>query len=215
MATVNWDYFYPEVFVTVGGAEVELIHHYIREAAIAFCELSEAWKLDILPIDVETGKKRYQLVAPLSDTEIVRVLHTKYNGNFINVMTYAEIAANNLDDTASGNPCGYYQDLPDNLDLYPVPQSDIAMALECKVAIRPSRTANGIEAEIGKRYFNAIANGAKAMLFALPSKPWTDGAAFAFYNKLMIDAAAKAKNESSRGLGRGTLRTKLHLVNGH
>jgi hypothetical protein len=215
MATVNWDYWLEELMIAVNGAERELLNHQTRAAAIEFCNLSEAWRLDNLPIDIEQGKRAYVIEPPLSDTEIHKIVEVSIEGRKINPTSWAQVidsSPSNLN--FEGTARCYVSEYTDKIEVHPIPNADITNGLVCKSAIRPTRIAEGMNAEVGKRYFDAILNGAKARLYLIPNKPWSDGAAAMLHKKLMTDAAASARREVNTGHGRVALRTTLHLIGG-
>ena len=63
---------------------------------------------------------------------------------------------------------------------------------------------------IGKKYFEAIANGAKARLYEIPNKPWTDAALSGFHRNKSEMMASRARDDAASGYGRGPKRVVSH-----
>lgn len=215
MLTVNWDYWLEEVAQTIAGADRDLVRYHVRAAAIEFCQLSEAWHLEALPLDIEQGQNLYTLQAPLSDVDIVGIVFASIQDKFITPKSKADIErqyGNAL--TQTGPVRHYYQQSANQLMLFPTPDFALANGLKYTVAVRPTRSSNGMNADLGKEYFDAIANGAIARLYKLPNRPWSDGAAFTMFEQRMKESARRAKSRAFRGLGRGARNTGLFLIGG-
>lgn len=210
MGTVNFNYWFEELVSAVNGAETDLLFQQIRSAAIEFCNLSEAWRMDNLPVDIEQGTREYAIEAPISGTEIVKIVQVLVNGCAVHPTSWAAL----IDQSPAamnhqGNIKAYVQEYANKVALYPIPNTDIVGGLVCKSAVRPTRIANGMDEEVGKRNFDAILSGAKSRLYLIPGKPWSDGAAGVYHKKLMEEAAQKARTEVNVGHGRVALRTKV------
>lgn len=203
MSQINYDYFLDDIMPDIVGAEVPFVMRHIRNAAIEFCERSWAWHLEALPIQLQANKAYYNLLPPVMDDsqEICQVIWVMVNEKIITPLTNQDKLS------LSGDPEHYLQDYTEQITLLPTPSNAVAMRYE--VALRPSRTSEGLNGSVGKRYFEAICNGAKAKLFEIPNKPWSDGQNSVFHRSKFEDAAAMAKDEVLSGLGRGPRRTKL------
>lgn len=211
VGTVNFDYWLDDVLPCMTGQEIELAIKHIRGAAIDFCEHSLAWRLDALPIDVIADQRQYMLVSPYDDTEIVQVLHAYLNYKELPVNSTSALAQRNINFLSQqGTPTCYVQEFTERMSLYPMPNSNFSASLTYKVALRPSRVANGMHDSIGKKYFEAIAHGAKARLYEMPGKPWTDGN-LSIYHRAKFDMiATRARDEAASGYGRGVKRVVSH-----
>ena len=211
MSQINFEYFLDDVVPSVIGAEIPLILLHIRNAAIRFCEKSWAWQLDGLPIDVIGSEPTYPLVTPSDQAEIVKIMSVKLNGKTLDVSSLPAIEAVYHDSSyRKGSPHSYWQDYVEQLNLFPMPDFSKVAGLTYRMALRPSRTAEGMDGSVAKRYFDAISDGAKASLFEIPNKPWSDGQASSFHSQRFNVMATHAQTEVMRGLGRGPIRVVGH-----
>lgn len=209
--SVLFDYWLDDVLPSITGGEVDLIMKHIRDAAIDFCERSYVWRVDGLPITVIADQRQYTLLSPVEEAEIVRVEQVFISGKEITVASISGLSQQNINFmTGKGNSRCYVQEYTDKLGLYPMPSTQILGGLTYKVSLRPSRVAEGMNDSVGKRYFEAIAHGAKARLFEIPSKPWSDAQLSTYHRAKFEMMARQAKDEVSSGLGRGSKRVVSH-----
>lgn len=212
MSDISFDYWLDDVVPTVGGAEISLVMLHIRNAAIRFCEQSWAWQIDGLPINIVANDGTYDLVSTVTTTEIVKIVSVDVNAYPLTVKSRASIRLAYQDaDTKKGSPKFYWQDYVEKLTLFPIPDTALVAGLTYRMALRPSRVAAGMTDSVAKRYFDAISDAAKASLFEMPNKPWSDGQAAVFFRNRFENAAIMAKNEVMFGLGRGPMRTVSHF----
>lgn len=211
VGTVNFDYWLDDIMPSMTGLEVELALKHIRSAAIDFCEQSLAWRFDTLPINVIADQRQYVLDVPFEGAEIVQVLHAYINNKEIAVTSTSALAQGDINFlNQKGLPTCYVQEYTERMSLYPMPANSITSGLTYKVALRPSRVADGIHDSIGKKYFEAIAHGTKARLFEMPKKPWSD-INLAVYHRSKFEMIARhARDEAASGYGRGIKRVVSH-----
>jgi hypothetical protein len=209
--SINFDYWLDDVMPSVGGAEIEFVLREIRHAAIDFCERTNVWRLEGLTQNVVAGQSEYLLDSPLDRCEIVQVLEVKYDKSVIPVTPQSRLSQNNSNYASlKGIPACYWQDYPEKLNFYPVPNTGLVNGLMYKVSLRPSRVANIINESVGKRYFEAISHGTKARMFAMPKKPWTDPALASYHMQQFDQKISRARDEASTGYGRGAKRVVSH-----
>jgi len=79
----------------------------------------------------------------------------------------------------------------DTIRLYPVPVQDFTLFL--RAAFRPQRDATTFDDDLYKDWVDIIAEGAKARLFAMPAKPWTNPDAAALAHALYEQGLSRAK----------------------
>ena len=211
VGTVKFEYWLDDVMPNIAGAEVEFVLKHIRDAAIAFCEQSLAWRVDALPANVIVDQRQYQIDSPWDDTEIVQVMQVFYDDRELLVASNSGLSQRNINfKTQADTPRNYVQEYAEKISLYPLPNSNLTDGLTCQIALRPSRFAIGMNDSIGKKYFEAIANGAKARLYEIPNKPWTDAALSGFHRNKSEMMAIRARDDVASGYGRGPKRVVSH-----
>lgn len=197
---------YDEVLIDVPGCQANVALNAIRNAAIEFCERTRCWVADADPIASIANQAAYQF-EPESGTEIVGVIQAYYNGIKINPMTAEQLDAEYSKPQStfvagtpwneqSGVPKFYYIERPDEFILAPYPSEGIASVIKMKLALKPSRTATGMEKWVLDKHFEVLAHGAKYKLCAMHKKPWSS-ADQAAYHKREFDLGVTAASAHS------------------
>jgi len=113
---------------------------------------------------------------------------------------------------ADGPPVYFVQDTPGKLIVVPTPTGPSSGdGLTAKVVIAPTRAAVGIETEIFNRYHDQISRGAKARLFGIAKKPWTDFDKSIEQKAMFEDAISEAKTNVIRSYAGARLRNRAQF----
>jgi len=175
VATTAWSAFLPDVLPHVAGVSDPLAEGEIRKAAIEFCHKSLAWTHMHDPVTVAARVNPYDYSKP-SGTQVVEPLQVWLEERkVIEFKTPAELSELYGDwRKAEGTPQFITQERPSQFYLVPTPTMTLANGLTLRVALKPSRSASGVDSMIHEEYAEVIANGAIARLLAIPGKPWTN-----------------------------------------
>lgn len=202
MATLYTSW-YDEILPEVPGVLQALALNAIKQAVIEFFDRSWVWIGDqaAIPIVALTNEYAY---TPAVDTEVARALKIWVNKLPLTPKTMGELSDFYGDYmVVEGAPEFFIQDRPDKLILVPKPTSVPTIGITGKVALKPTQAAAQIIAA-GDVYANkhreAIAIGAKARLFRIPKKPWTDTSQASDLAAKFDAKIAEAKLDSARGL---------------
>jgi len=196
-----------EVMPDVPGCSLPIAKTAIRNAVIELCNKSKVWVTDHAPIDSVALQAAYPF-APATETLVCAVITAYYDGRKMEPAIQTDIASRYDNWTEkTGTPTDYLQESESEIILFKKPDAAIAGALTMKVALKPTRAANGVESWIVEKYLEEIAHGAKAKLFAMQKKPWTDSGLSAFHLGEFSTGIARAKIHAAKSLGRGRLRT--------
>lgn len=205
-----WSAWFPDVQPHVAECPIVIMEHELRRAAQAFFEGSRVWKVTLDPVPVVAGQKTVTIAPTDPEQDLVRIETAWYDGKPLPVYSADEMDASFDEDWQehTGDPMAVTQMIPGVARLYPVPVSDAATGLKCRVSVRPSDTATGIPDELRVKYKEAIAAGAKARLMLYPNKPWSNvdlGVAMA----AAFDAAiGKSNIDAARSLGRARIASR-------
>lgn len=198
---------FDEVLIDVPGVLQNVALNAIRNAAIEFCEHARCWVVDAEPITSIANQAVYQF-EPDSGTEIVGVIQAYYNGVRIDPMTAEQLDLECSQPQSTfvtgtswneqpGTPKYYHVERPDEFVLVPYPDTGIASAIKMKIALKPSRSASGMEKWIIDKYFEELAHGAKGKLCAMQKKPWSDAEKAAYHLREFRLGINKASAHSS------------------
>lgn len=212
MTTVKWAAWFDDVLPDVPGCGQPLATIHIRGAAIDFCKKSLAWRVDMDPLSAIANQGEYDFDLD-TGTVLVRVLQVWYQKKPL-----ISTDANTLNDWSAhwpsevGTPLYWTQENPsDSLILVPMPAAALADAITAKLAVKPSQASTFADARLYEEWRETIASGAKARLFALKKKPWTDPG-LATYHKSQFDSkVAEAQLAAAKGFTGKPKRVKAHF----
>jgi hypothetical protein len=202
----TWSNFYDLVAPQLPGCPLAAMDIALRQAAIAFCEQSLAWRFDHPPIAVEPGTSAYPLVPP-ADSTVHAILHAALDGREIGCGTGdCDMAERNRDGHLSGIPL-YIFGGTGFLALVPAPSANGILSLS--MALKPSPASAGLGEREFDEYQEAIVHGALFRLMSSPKKPYTH-LQLAFYHQEQFGArTVAAAMREGRGRTRALLRTRL------
>jgi len=170
----TWSAFYPDVLPDLPGAPAPMVDHYLRNAAIEFCERSKAWVVDLAPVDAVAGQMKYVLPLPI-DTELAEIQEARFSSNRITPKAPAFLVAQHGNwATEVGTPIHYTHESTDSILLIPAPADTAIGAIKIRATIRPALNAAAIDDWLYSRYRFAIAAGCKALMMVMANKPWTN-----------------------------------------
>lgn len=202
---------YDDVLVDVTGCQPDLALKHIKQAVIDFCDKSLALVKDLEEIIAAPGYSTYTLVSPSPNIyDLAQIMNVYIDGKKIDVITRDDLVEKYGDvSNTSGTPKFFYQETLDEIILFPTP--DTACVIGIKAAIKPTSTNTEIDDWIGIKFFDGIAHGAKARLFEIPKKPWSDLALSSYHAAKFDSVVYSARNFKSSGMARGPSRVKVWL----
>jgi hypothetical protein len=177
----------------------------LREAAIAFCEQSLAWKYRNTDIPVEIGTADYPFDPPVGAV-VYAVTYAEFND--------VEIEVNTAQDDMriwnwrhqTGTP-QYVLGSPTVLTLVPTP--NVAGTLKVDVALKPSPTSEGIDDDIFNEYREAIVHWAAARLMLSPNKPYTNPNMATYHMQQFFSLTGAAGLRAARNYTRAPFQTSI------
>jgi len=161
----------------------------LRNAARHFCEESTAWRKQLDPINIVNGGT-YTLALPTNSQLVSVIKPVIHNGKPVGYKSLHELDNDYLLwRDKRGEQAEFFTMLSaTSLRLYPAPSIPKTGALLVQVALKPSMSSLVIDDYIAGDYGEHIANLAKAILMAMPGKPWSNPE-LAIYYRSLTDAA--------------------------
>jgi hypothetical protein len=185
----------------VPGAPKTTLESALRSVIRSFCETTQLYIRALSPISIVANTATYTLTPP-SNTSIVMVEHAMCQDQPI----YPESAdmldrgtENWRDQEASGQH-QYMADSEKVLRLRYIPTENVANGLEVWVSLKPSATTDTVPDFIVEDYYEAILDAAKAKLFKMTNKPWTNVEASEFFRTEYHEKRSVAKRRKITGL---------------
>lgn len=209
----TWEKFFDEVLPDVPGCPQPVAKNAIRNAAIEFCDRSWVYRADHAAINAVANQGAYPY-APPAGTKVVVPLTVWYDKKRLDPMDMHDLEglyAHWPSETASA-PLYFVQQALETLIVVPAPTAALAGAITLKVALKPTRASADIDDTIWEKYLEEISCGAKAKLFAMKKKPWSDPGRAGDYMVLFDRHVARAKLAASRGFVRSVKRVRAHYL---
>jgi len=194
--------FLPFVLPEVPGCPGPLAEQRVLTACIEFCERTQYWRYESDPMPMEAGIDEYEVDIP-SGSQLVSIIDPiKFNGAKIYGTTKELLDKNESDDwqdNQGDTPFAYYNKSLGVFRPVPYPETTISDAIKLDLALKPLPDATTVEDFLFTEFFQAIADGALAKLFALPGKAWGDPTMSAHHAGLFDDAMNKAATKAKSG----------------
>jgi hypothetical protein len=216
MATIPFTTWYDDVAPYV-GAPLPVVLQKIKQAATMFCEKSRTWRyLGLTPIDAVAAQQTYLIGTAAgagqlpADTKVVHVFQVNWDGEPLDALTPSQLQEKS--DTwfaDAGDPEAFTFFNEGEVSLWRIPEANAAGVIVIPdVALAPLEAATTIDARIYERHREAISVGARALIYQMPRKPWTDMelgmATMADFNAM----AGSAQVRSAAGRGHARIRTR-------
>lgn len=169
---------YDDVLPWMRGCGSALADWAVRQAAITFCEKSHAWHASITIIDGASppAQATSYTITPPTGAEVIALLDVLYNDEPLDPASRLDVARTIGGDWADqeGEPKCYLSQYGTSIQMVPNPPIGDVESLTCLAAIRPTAAVSSIDDTIGARWKQDIATGARALLWSMPDKPWTN-----------------------------------------
>lgn len=209
MATLAFSTVTARVLPYVTGCPIPVVEIAIREAAIDFCERTHAWREDLTAINVVDGTSSYALAPamPVATGEVVTPLVVKYDSAVLTPLDSITVRVMYPDhpDAVNKSPSQYYQFTEQQtINLVPVPDASITGGLEIFAAIRPLRSATGMDLAVLTKWGWVVEAGALHRLCVMPGKNWSNPKLAEFFGRRFMSGCNTTNAEARKGYtGRG------------
>lgn len=174
----KWDRFYDLVLPDLPGMPpAPLVDAKLREAAITLCSKGRVHRNALDLIDIRADVADYDLETDdPRNLEVAEVREVWCDGRRLEARSAGQLAERYGDDwrTRRGAVLFYLCHEPQVLTLVGIPDADVAAGLRVEVAFCPTLESAGVADWVFDQYALDLATGAKALLMAMPKKPWSD-----------------------------------------
>jgi len=221
MADREFVSFIPKIQPSVPGCPQPLILQHIRDAAIRACERTLVWRYMIPLFDLTPGEYEYTFNVP-SGTKVHAIFEAMVNGNPLQRLTleqalvkYPEWA--DLYDTIpfdpvaakASQPRAITQTTPNEFIVLPLPDDEDTYTVRMFTALKPTKTATGIEETIFDELEDAIMHGALQHLLLIPQVHWSDLNLASYHAKQFVYHLAEARARANLGNVRGSMSVRM------
>ena len=211
---MKWSGFYDYVLPEVAGITNDLVDIYLRRSAIEFCEETSVYSADHDPISLIAGIAEYDLEPPEPQTDIVSVKKAWVGDASISYVSQDTLNQRPTywPDEEAPRPTAFTQQTQTSVIVFPKPTEALRNGLKMKVMLRPALDAAGIVDWMATKYIQEITDGAKAMLMAMPNKPWSQPDGAAVYRAQFEAGKTRATIEAQRSFTRASQQVQFKRV---
>ncbi len=188
----------------VAGAPDTLISTHLQRVLTDFYTRSTAWRDYIGPISVIGNVNEYDLNPHTQNSQAQFVLGAflfPYNGS--NEPLPLGVSTRKLYGITPGPPAKYYMQRPDQIVLYPVPDTTYGPILNVYASMVPTNLAARLPNMSYTQHVDALVWGTLARLYAIPKRPWSDKELRDYYEKKYRREILIYRDEANRGYGPG------------
>lgn len=183
-----------EIQFEITEAPYDSIVHFLRRSIIEFCEKSHYWREDIGPINVTEPTTEYDL--PVSQRFTVVSVMAVFFFDQDKKITLFRCATDDV-------KYRFWQSTPFSIEFFPH-EDLIEKSISVIAALKPELQGDVFKfsENLLTDYRDAIVAGAKAALYKIPRKPWTDIGQVQINDDIFERNAAEALRRANRGYSR-------------
>lgn len=192
---------FPLILVELPGCPDLTIRTAINRAAIEFCRKSKAWIEPLDPVGLTPGQAEYEIDLPAGSALVV-IEEARIGDRVLTPAIEAQIHGSW--GRGDGDPTSYACRTNGLLllDKRPVERGAVSLT----AALSPTLSATSLPDLLVDRHYEAICEGAKAILKRIPGQAWSDPAGAAAAYSLFADKTAEARIHVEHGFARGSMR---------
>lgn len=186
------------LLIKAPGAPLPYLVRCLRDATTEFCEKSESFEYRFEPITSIAGEPEYEIDVP-TGTRVVKLLRLTYKGDPLKPSSPSlldQLAPKW--DSEQHTPRWYFYSAR-LLTLAPIPPDTITHTITGAVALKPTRTASGIDEDFYEENEQALLDGALAYLFRDTAQVWGDpmlsNMHYALFTQAIEDAKSKSRHD--------------------
>lgn len=166
----------------------------MREVARDFCDLTRIWKVELAGITPVEDQRDYPLSAIIPvGSRVAGIIRVSQASLPLNPLTAPALV------TTKGNLQSHYFPGKDSISFWPIPSDAATELIYVTVALKPTRTATTLDDDLVEDWAEALINGTKGELFAMPNKTWTDPSQANYHKGLYLDKRGEARVAALKG----------------
>lgn len=202
----SWDEFLPLVLPDLPGCPKALALAAVRRGADELCRAAYVWTESLGPVDVVAWQADYACPIPDGARPVI-MLGLAFEGLPLTATTAEELDARHpgWTELSAARPLKFLVPALGKVRLVPRPSKAKAGVLTARMALAPAHGAEAVEDHIFDYWAAAVAHAAKAELFAVPGKAWTEPQLAEHHARQFRTQVVRARGRASIGWTRTTL----------
>lgn len=194
---------------SVPGCPYPMIVEYIRDSAIRVCERTLAWRYQPALFNLTASVAEYTYSKP-ANADVHAVFDVLVNSNALQKLTLEQATYQWPEWTAQeSTPAAICQLTPDKYIILPTPDNQRTYEVLMFLALKPKRTATGMEEVVFNELEDVIIHGTLQQLLVLPNTNWSDRELAAYHAKQYLFHLTERRARANLGNMRGTMTARL------
>lgn len=191
----------PDLMVEVDNCPDMTAISHLRKAARRFCEKTHVWTTTLADFNTVASQGAYPLSVPAGSSP-VRLAS-------VSVGDERDVSLLDLEEARAAMACGRQSSFAwiDAGQLHIGPTPARAVPVSVQLSLKPSQAADGIPDWMAEDHMETLHAGAKASLFGMPRKDWTNEAEAAEQEARFLSACNAAAINKTKGRARIKRRT--------
>lgn len=177
MAIITYSTYIPDVVVYATGCPGPTIVDALRKTAIDFFHESSAYRVWVPAFDLTINTTTYTVTGAPTETEVCQIMALFCSGMPVQELTHEQFLARDPEwPSLTGTQAQYYTALDsiDTFNIIPEPTATVAGAFTMQIAVHPTLTSTGVEANWFTPWRDEIVDGALSRLLRIKDRAWTD-----------------------------------------
>lgn len=200
------------VMTDVPGCPVAAVKEKLLKAAIEYCEKSNVWRYEHVPMELIIDEPEYELEPPNNTTKICSILSiaTDQSPPDLRATSIEWLDANyhNWREETANRPSYYFSPHPRWYRLVPIPIETVEGVVFPLVALKPTHDATQVWDELFENvaHREAIVAKAQSELLMMPQKTWTNPQLAMVRQATYNMQLGRAKVDARKGYTKRTMR---------
>jgi hypothetical protein len=201
-----------DIIADIPEIPIFIANRQILRAARELCEESRCWRYDVT-LNTVADQATYNLASlftPEVNVQLVDVISMKPTDGSTPVkpITKGWLDINWADwrDDTALTATYYTLESNNTIRLIPTPSQTVSGAYTIRIAVKPRLSATTIDDVVYNKFYELLVSGAKANLFMVPRKPWTDLQMAQYHRATFLGgfpaAVAEAQDDFQTGVAR-------------
>ena len=219
MATRSYISLAARINPSVPGCSLPMLEQYIRDASIATCERTLAWRYEQPTFNLTPGVYKYAYSKPV-ETTVQTVMYASLNDSPLSAVTledatrrypnWAKTSTTDADIALYGSqPMVFTQLSPNSYIVLPAPDAEATYTIRMIYALKPTRDSEGMDEVIMNELEPAIIHKTLQELLVLPGVAWSDRELASYHAKQFISKVSEYRANASLGNMRASVSVRM------
>lgn len=208
MATTNFDTLIYKIAPIAQGCPQPTIIQHLRDAAIKTCERTLAWRYEVPAFNLTADTADYSYSTP-AGSQVHVVFEALVNDNHLAKLTLEQALSLYPDNDTTSEPRAVCQLSADKFRVLPTPDDADTYEMRLYLALKPTRSADGMDSVVLDDLEDVIVHGALQSLLLIPNSHWTDLELASYHARQYLAGTTERRARANLGNFRATMTARM------